>query len=94
MNDSLPPFVYTKAFWEGLSISVAGLLALLAFFGVVDASWAVPSAAILSWVYGLLRMFGIEPELRAEALVKELENKLLVVERREAAVRTPTMKRK
>lgn len=70
--NNLPPFVYSKAFWESVSLAVAGLLALLVFFGKVDSSWAVPSAVILAWVTALLRMFGIELELRLKALEREL----------------------
>lgn len=78
---NLPPFVYAKAFWEGLSIALSGLLALGVFFGWFDASWALPATVISSWIFALLRMFGIHPELmlktlegrlrRAEALVEE-----------------------
>lgn len=69
----LPEFVYAKAFWEFVSITLAGVLGLLAFFNVVDASWAIPSAAILTWVLGLLRMFGVEPELLAKRLKEQNE---------------------
>ncbi len=69
---NLPDFAKTKAFWEAVSLAVAGLLALLVFFGKVDASWAVPSAVIFAWVTALLRMFGIELEIRVKALQAEL----------------------
>lgn len=69
---NLPPFVYTKAFWEALSIFLSGLLALLAFFGVVEAEWAIPASAISAWIFSLLRMFGITPELQARLLDRKL----------------------
>ena len=69
---NLPDFVYTKAFWEAVSVTVSGLLALLAFFGKVDPSWAVPAATISAWIFALLRMFGIEPEVRMKELEREL----------------------
>ena len=72
MNQELPPFVYSKAFWEAASVLVAGALGLLAFFGYVDSDWAVPAAAILAWIFGLLRMFGITPELQAKQLEEQL----------------------
>lgn len=85
--NSLPPFVYAKAFWEGLALAVSGLLALLVFAGKVDPSWAVPAGVISTWIFSLLRMFGINPELRAQALVQELEQRLAVLKR-------PTSKKK
>jgi hypothetical protein len=77
---NLPDFVKTKKFWEAVSLAVSGLLALLVFFGKVDASWAVPAAVIFGWVSALLKMFGIELELRYKALeerVAFLQNTLL-----------------
>jgi hypothetical protein len=71
---NLPDFLKTKKFWEAVSLAVSGLLALLAFFGKVDASWAVPSAVIFAWVSALLKMFGVELELRVKALQNELTN--------------------
>lgn len=70
---NLPPFVKSLAFWTAVSWLAAGVLALLAYFGVVAESWAVPAAAILSWVLALLNMFGIKPELRYRAAVKALQ---------------------
>jgi hypothetical protein len=70
---NLPPFVYARAFWEALSLAVAGLLGLLAFLGYVDASWAVPATVILTWILGFLRMFNIEPELRERLLDQKLK---------------------
>ncbi len=72
MSNELPPIVYSKAFWEAASAAVAGLLGLLAFLGYVDSSWAVPAAVISTWVFALLRLFGITPELRAQLLEKQL----------------------
>lgn len=77
---NLPPFVYAKAFWEALSVALAGLFALLAFFGVVDSSWAVPAATIAAWFYSLLRLFGVEPELRARATLLETQKLLREVQ--------------
>ena len=79
----LPDFVYSMAFWEALSLAVSGVLAVLAFFGVVEASWAVPSSVLLQAVVTVLRFFGISPELRAKLLDKyvlslEKENKSLM----------------
>lgn len=78
---NLPAPFNTKAFWETLSTAVAGLLALLAFLGVVDPSWAVPAAVLSTWVFSFLRLFGVEPELRAQALLADLERRLADVKR-------------
>ena len=69
---NLPDFAKTKAFWEAVSIFVSGALALLAFFGKIDMSWAVPSAVVFAWISALLRMFGIQLELRYKALQNEV----------------------
>jgi hypothetical protein len=71
---NLPPFVYTKAFWEAATTAVAGVLALLVFLGYLDASWAVPAAVMLTWVYSFLRLFGIQPEVRQAQLEARLES--------------------
>lgn len=69
---NLPDFVYRKAFWEAFSLGVSGLLALLAFFGKVDPSWAVPGAVISGWIFSLLHMFGIDPAVRVAQLEEEV----------------------
>ena len=70
---NLPPFVYAKAFWEMLSLLIAGLLGLLAFFGYIDPNWAVPATVILSWILALLRMLNIQPELKLKFLNERLK---------------------
>jgi hypothetical protein len=84
---NLPPFVYTKAFWEAATTATAGVLALLVFLGYLDASWAVPAAVMLTWVYSFLRLFGIEPEAR----LRELEARLHDAERRLRATESNLM---
>lgn len=69
---NLPDFVKSLAFWKAATFLAAGLLALLAYFQVVPANWAVGAEVILAWVLALLQMFGINPELRAKALDREL----------------------
>lgn len=70
---NLPPFVFARAFWEGVSFLLAGVLALLAYFGYVDPSWAVPASVILTVILGVLRMFGIQPELQFKVAMEELK---------------------
>jgi len=64
----LPPFVYSKAFWESASYFVAGVLALLVYFGVLPADYGLTAGAVLAIVLSVLRFFKIEPELRAKGL--------------------------
>ncbi len=68
---NLPPFVYSKAFWTALSYLVAGVLALLAFFGVIAPEWALGPAAVLALFLAVLKWFDIVPELRLKAMLRE-----------------------
>jgi hypothetical protein len=70
---NLPPFVKSLAFWTAASWFAAGVLALLVYFQVVPATWSFPAGVILMWVLALLKMFGINPELRAKAVYKALQ---------------------
>lgn len=70
---NLPPFVYSKAFWTGLSYLGAGLLALLVYFGVIGPEWALSAGALLALFLTVLSWFGITPELRLKALQTKYE---------------------
>lgn len=92
---NLPPFVYSLAFWKAFSYAVGGLLAALAALGKIPPEWALTGAAILSAVLTVLSWVGIEPELRAKALLRE--QKLLIAELEQAkrefySAQTPTKK--
>ena len=65
----LPPFVYALAFWNGVSYVVAGILALLAYFGKVSSKWALSAGAILAAILAVLSFLGIHPELLARGLI-------------------------
>lgn len=67
---NLPPFVYAKAFWNAVSLILAGAFALLVFFGVLPADYAIPAAGIYSFILAVLQFFKIVPELRARGLMK------------------------
>lgn len=67
---TLPPFVYSKAFWTALSFALAGILGLLAYFQVIPAEWALGGGVILTWFLAILNLLGINPELRAKGLIK------------------------
>lgn len=65
---NLPPFVKALAFWKGFAFLAAGVVALLAYFGVIPASDAYTYEAILAFILTVLQFFGITPELRARGL--------------------------
>lgn len=56
------------AFWKGASYLIAGALALLAFFGLIPAQYALEAGAVLAIVVSVLNFFGVDPELRARGL--------------------------
>jgi len=62
---NLPPFVKARKFWEGLAYIGSGVLALLVYFDVIPAQYALAPGAILMGVLALLRFFGVETELKA-----------------------------
>lgn len=67
---NLPPFVYAKAFWQGVSLVIAGALALLVFFEVLPPQYLYGAAAVYAAIEAVLKFFGITPELRARGLIK------------------------
>jgi hypothetical protein len=64
----LPDAVYSLKFWEAFSWLLAGLVGILAFFGVIPDAYVYSAAAIFSGLKGILKFFQIEPELRAKGL--------------------------
>lgn len=60
---TLPPFVYSLAFWQALAYVVAALVA-----------WYTPykleAAVVLAVVLAVLKLFNIVPELRAKGRIK------------------------
>jgi len=60
---SLPPFVYSLAFWQSLAYVVAALVAWLT-------PYKLESGVVLVLVLAVLKLFGIVPELRARGLMK------------------------
>lgn len=61
---TLPPFVYSRAFWNALSLLVATLAVQLGWVGVLDA------AKILAVILAVLELFDIRTELQAKGLVE------------------------
>lgn len=70
---NLPPFVYAKAFWEAVSLLIAGILALLVYFGVLPADYGLGSGVILMFLLAVLRFLKIEPELKAKVTERKVE---------------------
>lgn len=60
----LPPFVYSKAFWQSLSVIVA-LVAVQAGWTDVDLAVKLELAFL-----AVLQVFDIVPELRAKGLME------------------------
>lgn len=87
---NLPPFVYSKAFWTALSYALAGVLALLVFFGVIPPEWGLSAGALLAFFLMVLSWFGIEPELRARQLLDRQEQVLYSLEQYNRELRSPT----
>lgn len=67
---TLPPIVYSKAFWQALAYIAAGVLGILVVLGKLPASDALEPAAILAWFLALLKLVDIVPELRAKGKIK------------------------
>jgi hypothetical protein len=65
----IPPFFYALAFWKALSFVVAGILALLVFFHVIPAQYALEAGAVLAALLSILEFFGIHPELQIKRLL-------------------------
>lgn len=56
--------IYQLKFWEAVSYILAGVLALLALFGIIPAEYALGAGAILAVILSILRFFGIDPQFR------------------------------
>lgn len=63
---SLPPFAYSLRFWEGISWLLAGVDALLVYFGVLPEVFLYSGAVILSAILAVLKFFNVTPELLAK----------------------------
>lgn len=66
----LPPFVFAKKFWEGVSLLAAGGLLLLNFFGLIPDALAISAGVILTSILAVFRFFGITLELRSRGLIE------------------------
>jgi len=66
---NFPPFFYSLKFWEAVAWVLAGVLALLVYFGVIGPEFGLTAAAILAIIKGVLKWLGVEPELRAKGLL-------------------------
>lgn len=66
---NLPPFVKSLAFWKAISYLIAGVIALLVYYGVIPDAYLYGDAAILAALLALLNFLGVYPELRAKKLL-------------------------
>lgn len=66
---NLPPYVYSLAFWKAVSYVLAGVVALLVYFGVLPSQYLYDAGAILLGILAILNFLGIVPELRAKGLL-------------------------
>lgn len=65
----LPPFVYSLAFWKAASYALAGVVALLVYFGVLPDVYLYGDAAILAAILAVLNFLQVNPELREKGLI-------------------------
>ena len=61
---TLPPIVYSKAFWQSLSVILAAIAVQLGWTTLTDAG------LILAAILAILNLFNIVPELRAKGRIK------------------------
>lgn len=61
---NLPPYVYALSFWKAISYLLAGVVALLVYFGVLPDAYLYGDAAILAAILAFLNFLGVHPELR------------------------------
>lgn len=67
---NLPPFVFSRAFWQGVSFVVAGILAILAMVGLIPVEWMFTADAVLAFFLGILHLVGIDPTVRRSLVGK------------------------
>lgn len=66
---NLPPYVKSLAFWKAISYLLAGVVALLVYFGVLPDTYLYGDAAILTAILAVLNFLGVVPELKARRLL-------------------------
>lgn len=66
---NVPPFVKSLAFWKAVSYILAGVVALLVYFGVLPDAYLYGDAVILTAILAVLNFLGIVPELRVKGLL-------------------------
>ena len=64
---TLPPFVYTLAFWQSLTYVIA---ALVAYF----TPYKLETGVLLVLILAILKVFDIEPQIRKWKLNRMLEH--------------------
>ena len=66
---TIPPFVYSLAFWKGAAQLIAGVVALLVYFGVLPEAYLYGDAVILAAILAVLNFLQVNPELESRGLL-------------------------
>lgn len=66
---NLPPFVHSLSFWKAISHIIAGVVALLVYFGKLPDAYLYGDAVILMAIIAVLNFLGVSTELRAKGLL-------------------------
>jgi len=59
-------WVRSLAFWKAISYILAGVVALLVYFGVLPDAYLYGNAVILMAILAILSFLGVTPELRSK----------------------------
>ena len=65
---TLPPFVYTLAFWQSLAYVIAALVAYLT-------PYKLEAGILLALILAILKTFQIEPQIRKWKINRMMEHK-------------------
>lgn len=65
----LPNYVYALAFWKAVSYLLAGVVALLVYFGILPDAYLYGDAVILTAILSVLNFLEVHSELREKGLI-------------------------
>lgn len=61
-------WLYSLAFWKGVSYILAGAIALLVYFGYLPDAYLYGEAVILAAILAVLNFIGVHPELVSKGI--------------------------
>lgn len=67
----IPVVFKSLAFWKGISLLLAGVLALLVVFNVAPANYGLDAGVIFAAISAVLQFLGVTPELKARGLLNK-----------------------